>query len=171
MKNGTLRYWLFFVGALILGVLLHFLYGWFPNPVTALVSPVRESIWEHLKILFVPLMLSGLLLGGKRGKTPWLCSTLVVCGTMLLVAWIYHIVLRQDALVFDLVLYVVLMLAGFRLPRVLWMLMEWPGIGAACAILTVVLAVLLVVFSFAPPDGAIFADLSGGMRTILTIPV
>ena len=128
MKHGSLRFWLTFVVALGLGILLHFLYDWFPNPVVALISPVRESLWEHLKVLFIPLLLSGLFLGGKRGYIPWLFSLLTVCGLMLLLGWFYHVVLRGDSLVFDLLLYVLLMLLGFYLPRILWPLSEWPGV-------------------------------------------
>ena len=39
------------------------------------------------------------------------------------------------------------------------------------AILTVLLAALMIVFTFAPPNSILFADLSGGVRTFLTIPV
>jgi len=63
MKKLTLKPWLIFFGAVALGVVLHFLYNWFPNPMIALISPVRESIWEHLKILYFPLLLSALILG------------------------------------------------------------------------------------------------------------
>ena len=171
MKGAAGRFWLFFVFALVLGVVLHFLCDWLPGPFTALFSPVRESIWEHLKVLFIPLLVLGLLPAGKYGRIPWMCSILTVCALMLLLGWLYHIVLRQDSLAVDLVLYVVLMLLGFWLPRLLWPLAEWPGVGAACAILTVLLAALLAVFTFVPPNGMLFADLSGGVHTFLTIPV
>lgn len=171
MKQGTVRFWLVLAAALVLGVLLHFLYDWLPSPVTALFSPVRESLWEHLKIIFWPIFLSGLLLGGKRGLTPWLASLLIVCGLTLLLGWLYNVVLEGESGAVNIVLYVVLILLGFYLPRILWPLSEWPGVGAACAILTVLLAALMVVFTFAPPDNILFADLSGGVRTFLTIPV
>ena len=170
MKNPTTRFWLVFLLALTLGVALHFLYEWLPSPITALVSPVRESLWEHLKILFFPLLLSGLVLGGKRARLPWLLSLLAVCGLMLLAGWIYHIVLGGEAMAFDLILYGVLMLLGFLLPRVLWPLSEWPGVSAACVLLTFALLAAMICFTFAPPQGLLFADLSAA-RTFLTIPV
>ena len=45
-----------FLCAAFLGVVLHFLYGWWPNGVTAMISPLGESIWEHVKILYWPLV-------------------------------------------------------------------------------------------------------------------
>lgn len=32
--------------------LLHFLYEWLPNPLFSAISPVNESIWEHMKLIF-----------------------------------------------------------------------------------------------------------------------
>jgi len=171
MKRVTLRFWLLFAAALVSGVLLHFLYDWLPCGLTALISPVRESIWEHLKVLFYPLVIFGLLPAGKRGWIPWVWSALLSCAMLLLFGWLYHIVIKGSALIVDLVLYAVLMYIGFRLPRLLWPLAEWPGVGAAGAMLALLLAVLLAVFSFAPPDNILFADLSGGIHTFLTIPV
>lgn len=170
MKRVSLRVVFTFLIASTLGVLLHFLYTWLPYPLIALISPVRESLWEHLKILYIPLLLSGLFLGGRRQLTPWLCSLLTVCGLMLLIGWLYNVVFQGQADVFNIILFFVLMLIGFKLPGILWPLAEWPGVGAACAILAVLLAALMVVFTFAPPDNILFVDLSA-IRTWLTIPV
>ena len=171
MKQGSLRVWPTFFVALGLGVLLHFLYDWFPHPLMALISPVNESIWEHLKVMFYPLLLSGLFLGGKRGMTPWLFSLLTVCGLMLLIGWLYNVVLQGTVDAFNILLYGVLMLLGFLLPRMVWSLTEWPGIGAACAILALFLATLMIVFTYNPPNHILFQDLSGSVRTWITIPV
>lgn len=171
MKQGRLRIIITFLIASGLGVGLHFLYGRLPGPLTALISPVRESLWEHLKLLFLPLLLSGLFLGKRRGLTAWLCSLLVVCALMLLIGWLYNVVFRGTADSFNIILYFVLMALGFRLPRILWPLLEWPGVGAVCVLLTVLLAVLMAIFTFSPPNSVLFADLSGGINTWLTIPV
>ena len=40
------------------GVLLHFLYDWSrQSPFAACIAPINESTWEHLKLLFYPLLL------------------------------------------------------------------------------------------------------------------
>lgn len=43
--------------AAILGVIFHFIYGWSgENPVAGLFFPVNESTWEHLKLIFFPIL-------------------------------------------------------------------------------------------------------------------
>ena len=42
----------------ILGVLLHYFYEWSGNKFfVGLFAPVNESVWEHLKLLFFPMLL------------------------------------------------------------------------------------------------------------------
>lgn len=46
----------------ILGTLLHFLYDWTgENPIVASFSAVNESVWEHLKLVFYPMLLAGII--------------------------------------------------------------------------------------------------------------
>lgn len=48
----------------VLGTVLHFLYEWSgENTLAALVSGVNESVWEHMKLLFVPVFLWLVLTG------------------------------------------------------------------------------------------------------------
>ncbi len=51
-----------------LGTLLHFLYDWVKSPVTALFSGVNESTWEHMKLLFFPMLLVAIVQYGFIGK-------------------------------------------------------------------------------------------------------
>lgn len=174
MEKTTRKLIFYYLIAAALGILLHFLFQWFPNPVFALVSPVRESVWEHLKLLYFPLLGAAFLLnrGGQgMGRTPWLLSIVVVCAILLGVGCLYHVSLRGESLAVDLVLYFVLLALGFLLPRVLWPLCEWPGTDKAAVALAALLGALIVWFTFFPPDAALFADLSGAVRTFLTIPV
>lgn len=173
MKKTTKTFIIAFLISGLAGVLLHNLYSWLPNPVFALISPVRESIWEHIKIIFYPFFATLLILtkGGEKGtRTPWLLSLLFICGAMLGISYVYHVVFRGDNFIFDLVLYFVLMAAGFLLPRVLWPLGEWPGVEQAAFFLVGILFLLIVWFTFFPPEGLLFTDMES-VRTFLRIPV
>ena len=51
-----------FAATSLLGTLLHFLYDWLGE--SALIAPfsgVNESTWEHMKLLFWPMLLFGIL--------------------------------------------------------------------------------------------------------------
>ena len=156
-----------------LGFLLHFLYGWLPGPVTALLSPVRESLWEHVKLLFWPLLLAGLWTvrtGRSQALAPWLAAALTVNGLMLPIGYFWNVTLGLEGGVFNIILYVVLMLLAFLL--VPFFRNRLDGMGAALTTLAaLILVVLILWFTFFPPAGVLFADLSGEVRTFLTIPV
>lgn len=45
------------VSVMIFGTMLHFFYEWSgKNPIVALFAPCNESTWEHLKLLFFPVL-------------------------------------------------------------------------------------------------------------------
>ena len=46
-----------------LGCAWHFLYDWYPHFLVGLFAPVNESVWEHLKLLFWPVIPAALVLG------------------------------------------------------------------------------------------------------------
>ena len=174
MEKSTKKLSLCYLAAAALGVLLHFLFEWCPNPALALISPVRESIWEHVKLIYFPLLAASLYMGrggNGVGRAPWLLSLAVACATLLCIGYVYHIVFRGEAILVDLILYFFTLALGFLLPKVLWPLCGYPGVGKAAWALTALLGALIVWFTFFPPDTALFADLEDAVRTFLTIPV
>ena len=48
--------WMGWIGTVLLGIGLHALYAWRPIPLLGLFSPVNESVWEHLKLLYWPFL-------------------------------------------------------------------------------------------------------------------
>lgn len=45
---------------LILSIIAHNIYNYFPNILTAIFFPINESIFEHLKIIFTTILLTGI---------------------------------------------------------------------------------------------------------------
>ena len=153
---------LLFVAATLAGSCLHFLYTLFPSLLTSLIAPVNESLWEHLKLLYWPCLVSGLLLTrGKRERLGNYALVLLLDSAALLgIGWFYHVVLGGDALFFDVALYVLLMAAFFLVPPCLEDLP--PRLRHLSMGLVAVLGVLLLLFTLLPPDHILFADLSAG---------
>ena len=125
------------IAAILAGCLLHFAYEWWPNAVTALFSPVNESLGARAWLLALPLM----------------------CALMLALSWGYHISLGGEAMWVDIAIYVLVMTLGFWLATrfsgpfkgVKWVL---PIIAA------VILALLIGWFTLYPPEGLLFRDLA-----------
>lgn len=58
MKEFRRSVWIGFIWSIVFGTMLHFLYGWTgENRVVGLYAAVSESTWEHLKLLFFPVLL------------------------------------------------------------------------------------------------------------------
>ena len=158
-----------FVLTTLAGILLHFVYDLLPNVVTAVFSPVNESIWEHLKIIYWPYLAAMFLVTGRAGRGlrgSWLFSLLVISVAMLVIGYVYHISLGGSSTAFDIGLYVVLMAVGFYLPG---RLKESAGHSAPVFFLVVLLGVAIILFTFLPPDHILFSDLSE-VHTWYTIP-
>ena len=149
------------LAAMVLGGGLHFLYQYVPGAVSALFSPVNESLWEHVKLIYWPYLLFALWLNRGRpgGVRPWLLVLPGLCALMLLLGYLYHIVLGGEAMWVDLAIYAVVMALGFWLPTQF----SGPFSGVKWAlpvIVSAVLGVLIGLFTLWPPEHILFVDLS-----------
>ncbi|HWS42191.1 MAG TPA: DUF6512 family protein [Pseudoflavonifractor sp.] len=171
MKRRPKRTFLVFLVALAAGVALHFVYELLPNVVTALLAPVQESLWEHVKLVYWPLLCAGLFLTrgeGKEAKGPWALAILIAAAGVLGLGYLHHIVLGGEAMAVDVGIYVLMMALAFVLARVL----DLPAIrerAEALMLLALALGGALVLFTFLPPDWVLFMDLTRA-NTWSTIP-
>ena len=149
------------IAAVLAGCVLRFLYGWWPNAVTALFSPVNESLWEHVKLVFWPLLGAALVLNRGRpgGIRPWLLALPLMCALMLALGWVYHMMLGGEAMWVDIAVYVLVMALGF------WLATRFSGpfqgVKWFLPVLAVIaLGLLIGWFTLYPPEGLLFRDLS-----------
>lgn len=84
------------VGALavfMLGFLLHFTYDWSGrSPVVAAVAPVNESVWEHLKLVAIPVTVLGVVemnWVANRGRLWWAKLVEIAVACSFIVAFFY----------------------------------------------------------------------------------
>ena len=77
-KDTFFRYCFYgFLFVSILGTLAHFFYDWSnQNTIIGLFTPVNESTWEHMKLLFFPMLIYYIIINYKIQKTnPIISST------------------------------------------------------------------------------------------------
>lgn len=71
---------------------LHFLYSKIPCFITSIISPVNESIWEHMKILFGSIILSGIIqkIIVKLNNLPYknICISNFICAALSIIIFL-----------------------------------------------------------------------------------
>lgn len=140
---------------ILLGVGLHFLFDLWPSIITEFFAPVNESIWEHGKLVFWPLLLIfGLLYGGKN-RARWLSAVVLSTAAVLAAGWLWHVALGGEALVVDLVIYAAGIVAAFCMAERLPIPDQYASFAVGAVIL---LGTLFFSFTLNPPHGTLFND-------------
>ena len=165
-KNMRTKYYITeFIIIGICGTLWHFLYEWSgKSPVTGVIAPVNESTWEHLKLLFFPsLIYSAAEYFTVREKPEnYIAASLtgIFAGMAAITVFFYTYtgIIGKN--------YTVLDIFSFFLGIFIMLLVKHLIIQNGCLlsptakiisiILSAVTAVLFGIWSFYPPDIAVF---------------
>ncbi|MBQ6863703.1 MAG: hypothetical protein IJO14_05645 [Clostridia bacterium] len=149
----------------IAGVLLHFLYDWSgQNKIVAAFSATNESTWEHLKLLWVPLVLFSVFeffIRGKKQKN-FLCVRYLAALTgMTIITVVFYTYTGILGKSFD----VVNILLFFSAAAATWFFsykymqtdrFSSPFTIPVCRVLAALTAVCFVVWTYSPPSFGIF---------------
>ena len=80
------------IAAILLGTLLHFTYDIFNNMlIVGLFSPVNESIWEHLKLIAMPIILFSVITFIVKKEDIFLSSALAIIIGSLFILFIHYL--------------------------------------------------------------------------------
>lgn len=150
---------------LITGTLAHFLYDWSgKNNIIGLFTPVNESVWEHMKLLFFPMLLYAFVLTVRlRHHAPSIPSALctgILLGTFLIPLFFYSytLVLGKAFLVLDISTFLVSILIAFWLSYRLASSVKILRYTPLLYCLVGILFVLFILFTYNPPAAKIFED-------------
>lgn len=150
---------------ILTGSLAHFLYDWSgQNPIVGLFTPINESIWEHMKLLFFPMFIYALFLMFKF-KPTYPCITPALCfgilsGTFLipLIYYTYTDILGKNYFVFDLTTFLLSSVIAFWLAYKLKFSCRLQPYALLLYVSICLLFVYFLVFTKQPPNIAIFND-------------
>lgn len=165
--NKKLRYALtagFFFTA-ILGTLLHFTYEWSGNnAAVGLFSPVSESTWEHMKLLFFPMLLYGIfMLLQFREQYPCIASGMsagILSGTLLIpvLFYTYTGILGTHFLWLDIAVFLLSILSAFLIAYYLTINCCFKDYKPLFIVLLIILMLGFFVFTSYPPDIGLFQN-------------
>lgn len=143
------------------GCALHFLYDILPGVLTALISPVNESVWEHLKLLFWPSVLAAFVLSQTlpRPERLWSAFFIALLAMPVFLLGVYYLLrcgFGVEALFVDIGLYFATMFLGFFLAWLLYTRRRPEKVGEFLLLPLLLYAACLILFSFAAPPFEIF---------------
>ena len=146
--------------------LWHFLYVWLPSPLTAVLSPVNESPWEHAKLFFMPALIYfsiGCLTAGRTYPNFLFAHAAVMPLMPMLMLGIYYLLCAVciESFPLDLVNTLIVIALGvfasFKL-TVASKRMDGPGYRAAAVMIVLGLLTVFAVLTYLPPHISIFQD-------------
>ncbi len=147
----------------ILGVLLHFTYDWSANSqLIGLFSPVNESVWEHLKLLFFPMLFLTIFdyffLRADRPEEFLPARTRgILTGMAFIIIAFYTIsgVIGKSFAIIDIIIYFISIYIVFRTEQKHYK--EFRILSDILAVLILaILAILFFIFTNNPPSLGIF---------------
>lgn len=153
----------------IAGTLSHFLYQFSGNNyLVGLFSPVSESTWEHIKLLFFPMLLYSLWMSaGLREQYPGVVSALAFgnlagCALIPIIFYTYTGVLGFHLLSLDIVTFLLSVLAAFLIAFHLTQSGKVRPYEPVLTSMIGLMVILFFLFTYCPPGIGLF------MCTILT---
>ena len=166
--NRSIPFWQIagFLFTSILGTFLHFLFDLSGGSIlAALVSAVNESIWEHMKLIYVPMLIFSVLESfyiEKANPSFWCVKLVGFLTALLLIPVIYYTytgVLGINADWFNITIFFLAAGAAFYLETRLLQsnrscsLPKWVALG-----LILTIGLLFLLFTFLPPQIPLFQD-------------
>ncbi len=148
----------------VLGTLLHFTYNWSgKNWIVAWFSSINESVWEHLKLLFFPMLITTIIgyFYLKKSKTNVICSKtigiLVSIAFTVIFFYTYTGIIGKNIAVIDIVSFFVSAFLG-ELASYVLMVNNFNCNNKIGIIVLIILFLSFVVFTYYTPDLGIFKD-------------
>jgi hypothetical protein len=152
------------VFVIFLGTISHFFYDWSNNNfIVGLFAPVNESTWEHMKLIFFPMLLFSLFAIPKlKENHPCITSSLfsgILVGTALIpvIFYTYTGILGYNVFILDLLTFILAVIIAFSIVYKLTLSCRMQNrTTLLCAVICVVLICFLI-FTFNPPNIGLFA--------------
>ena len=163
MKNLKLYMLTGAVFVSILGTLFHFVYEWSgDNFIIGFFTPMNESTWEHIKLIFFPMLIFGAY-SSRRLKDDFPCiSSSIALGTILgtilipVLFYTYSGILGTDTAIPNMLVYYISVAVAFFVAYRLTIYCKADKYKHIINILLALFTLAFIIFTVYPPDIAIF---------------
>ena len=163
MKNLKLYMITGIVFVSVLGTLLHFAYNFSGNNIAiGLFTPVNESIWEHTKLIFFPMLIYSLYLNKKTGKTYNCINSAMLsgalCGVSIIIVlfYTYSGIIGFDVAFADISIFYITVVTVFYIVYKLATSCKADNYNSFLRALIILIICLFIIFTFSPPNIPLF---------------
>ena len=164
-KNKIKNYEIFSViFTFIFGTILHFTFNLSSgNSIIALFSSINESVWEHLKLIFFPMLITTIIghFYFKKGVPNFLCAktTGIVSSMFFLISFFYTYtgVLGKNFAIIDISSFFLTTIIGEYIAYRL-MINKFNCNNKISSIILIVIFICFVVFTYFTPNIGLFKD-------------
>lgn len=150
---------------IILGTIWHFVYEWSGNNfIAGFFSPVNESTWEHMKLLFFPMLLYSFYMKAKLKKTyPCITSALsfgILIGTVSIpvLFYTYTGILGFHTTVLDISTFIVSVLIAFYAAYIFTLNCKFISCQTFLTFGIIAFVICFFLFTYFPPNLGIFTQ-------------
>ncbi len=162
---------------LITGTLFHFVYEWTGESyIIGFFVPVNESTWEHMKLIFFPMLLYSFYMNRKLQKSfPCTCSSLmagILGGTasIPIIFYTYTGILGYHTLVLDILTFVASVLIAFITTYRLAKSCKAHKYRFFLSGSIILLTLCFFIFTYNPPDIGLFLIPNQKILSCLPLP-
>lgn len=153
------------VFVMILGSFAHFFYDWTnENALVGLFTPINESTWEHMKLVYFPMLIFSIYIVQKY-KDTYPCITSAFLSAILVGTWLipvlfytYTGIIGMSIMFFDVSTFFVAVIVSFYTAYRLTLSCKMDKFTNLLYILVGVMFVFFLLFTIFTPDIALFKD-------------
>lgn len=149
----------------VLGTLLHFAYSWSgENLFVGIFTPINESIWEHTKLLFFPMLIYSVFLSFKIGKKYPCISSSMILGeligilSIIVLFYTYSGTIGFHVAALDISIFYISVLLSFGTSYKSFFVCKLNKYNLFLKFIQIIIIFLFILFTFYPPNIPLFIN-------------
>ena len=160
---------------LILGTLLHFTYEWSgENLFIGSFSAVNESVWEHLKLVFYPMLIAAIVeyffvkdVSNNYVEAKTIGIFTAIC-FIIVSFFTYSGIIVTSIIVIDILIFIISIILGEYVAYRLMKRENESTVTTECLSIIILVFLLLcfIIFTYLPPEVNLFRDVTTGIYGI-----
>ncbi len=161
--------------SLILGTLLHFTYEWSgENLFIGSFSAVNESVWEHLKLVFYPMLIAAIVeyffvkdVSNNYVEAKTIGIFTAIC-FIIVSFFTYSGIIGTSIIVIDILIFIISIILGEYVAYRLMKRENESTVTTECLSIIILVFLLLcfIIFTYLPPEVNLFRDVTTGIYGI-----